>query len=48
MGVPDDDCPVVPVRKRLRLSLKNTKQKVEALSKTSEDSIVETPDQPLK
>ena len=48
MGVPDDNCPVAPVRKRPRLSLKSTKQKVDALTKTKEEDLVKPENQSFK
>ena len=40
MGVPDENCPVVPAKKRPRLSLKANKQKLETLPKTDEEGAV--------
>ena len=43
MGVPDDNCPVAPAKKRQRLSLKANKQKNETLPRVAEEGVVRSP-----
>ena len=40
MGVPDENCPVAPAKKRQRLSLKANKQKNETQPKIGEEGVV--------